>query len=247
MSKLVWDEPGTRLFETGVSQGILFLMKPNGTYYEGHAWNGLTAVNEAPGGGESTPIYADNFIYGRVVSEEIYTATIEAYAYPEEFMKCLGKLEVTAGVTLAQQRRRRFGFCYKTEIGNDIVGQHRSYKLHLIYNCFSSDPDTTASTISDSPDPILFSWEIQSDKVLVDDYKPTATVILDELEFSRAGMANVFSTIEKLVLGTDTSDSVLPSLQTILDLQASARYLKDSSDINILDDRGEFIETYSKL
>lgn len=44
MAKLVWDEVGKKLYETGVSKGVLYPQE-NGTYPKGVAWNGLTAVN----------------------------------------------------------------------------------------------------------------------------------------------------------------------------------------------------------
>ena len=44
MSKLVWDEVGKRLYETGVSKGVLY-PQSNGTYLKGVAWSGLTAVS----------------------------------------------------------------------------------------------------------------------------------------------------------------------------------------------------------
>ena len=46
MSKLVWDNTGDRLYETGVKQGVLYPVSSTGTYPKGVAWNGLTAVTE---------------------------------------------------------------------------------------------------------------------------------------------------------------------------------------------------------
>ena len=43
MSRIVWDQSGERLFETGVDHGVLFPV--DGTIYgKGVAWNGLTQV-----------------------------------------------------------------------------------------------------------------------------------------------------------------------------------------------------------
>ena len=56
MPKLVWDETGKRLYETGVSKGVLYVQGDDGTYGNGVAWNGLTAVNESPSGAEATPL-----------------------------------------------------------------------------------------------------------------------------------------------------------------------------------------------
>ena len=60
MSKLVWDATGERYYETGVKNGVLYVMDTDGTYMDGVAWNGLTAVTESPSGAEVTDLYADD-------------------------------------------------------------------------------------------------------------------------------------------------------------------------------------------
>ena len=57
--KLQWDKLGERIAEAGVDQGVLYPFGST-TYDKGVAWNGLTSVNEAPTGGEPSPIYAGN-------------------------------------------------------------------------------------------------------------------------------------------------------------------------------------------
>lgn len=47
MSKLVWDKVGERLYETGVSKGVVYPQEGS-AYPKGTAWNGLTAINESP-------------------------------------------------------------------------------------------------------------------------------------------------------------------------------------------------------
>ena len=60
MSKLVWDKSGERFYETGVSQGVLYVTDDNGAYPTGVAWNGLSSVSENPTGADANAIYADN-------------------------------------------------------------------------------------------------------------------------------------------------------------------------------------------
>ena len=79
MSKLVWDEVGSRTYETGTSKGVLFPQDSNGTYGNGVAWSGLTGVTESPSGAEANPMYADNIKYLNLMSVEEFGATIEAY------------------------------------------------------------------------------------------------------------------------------------------------------------------------
>ena len=44
--KLVWDKTGERLYETGVSQGVLYPIQTGVVYNSGTAWNGLSTVTE---------------------------------------------------------------------------------------------------------------------------------------------------------------------------------------------------------
>ena len=89
MAKLVWDEPAVRTYETGVSNGVLYLAV-NGAYPAGVAWSGLTAVTESPSGAEATPFYADNQLYLNLMSAEKFGCTIASYTYPDEFAECDG-------------------------------------------------------------------------------------------------------------------------------------------------------------
>ena len=78
MSKLVWDQTGERLYETGVKYGVLYVQE-GAAYPKGVAWNGLTAVTESPSGAEATALYADDIKYLNLMSAEEFGATIEPY------------------------------------------------------------------------------------------------------------------------------------------------------------------------
>ena len=54
MTKLAWDQVGDRLYETGVSNGVLYMPNPGGVYDDGVAWNGLVTVTESPSGASSS-------------------------------------------------------------------------------------------------------------------------------------------------------------------------------------------------
>lgn len=113
MSRLIWDQNGERLYETGVKNGVLYVMN-NGAYGTGVPWNGLTAVTESPSGAEATALYADDIKYLNLYSAEEFGATIEAYTYPPEFAECDGSASLASGVSIGQQARKTFGMCYKT-------------------------------------------------------------------------------------------------------------------------------------
>ena len=130
MARLEWDAIGERLFESGVDRGVLYPLVA-GTYPKGIVWNGITAVNENPSGGEANEIYADNINYLTLRSAEKYGLTINAYTYPDEFAECDGTASIAQGITVGQQKRKPFGLAYRTLIGNDVDGESHGYKIHL--------------------------------------------------------------------------------------------------------------------
>ena len=117
--KLVWDQTGERLYETGIKQGVLY-PQVSGKYPAGYEWNGLTGVTESPSGAEATALYADDIKYLSLLSAEEFGATIEAYMYPDEFAECDGSASIAKGVNIGQQKRKQFGLAYKTTLGNDV-------------------------------------------------------------------------------------------------------------------------------
>ena len=200
MPKLVWDNTGERLFETGVDHGVLYVMGTNG-YENGVVWNGLTAVNESPEGGEPTALWADNIKYLNLMSTESFGGSIEAYTYPDEFMACDGSVELTTGLIAGQQARKQFGLAYRTKIGNDVDGSDHGYKLHLVYGCLASPSDKAYETINDSPDAITFSWDFTTTPVAVVDgngdeiAKPTAHLIIDSTKADATKLATLETTL----------------------------------------------------
>lgn len=213
MSKLVWDKTGERIYETGVKNGVLYIKGPDGTYSNGVAWNGLTAVTESPSGAEPTPLYADDIKYLNLMSTEEFSATVEAYTYPDEFAECDGSASLTNGVTIGQQTRKQFGMCYKTTVGNDVSGNEYGYKLHMIYGCLAAPSEKAYATINDSPEAITFSWEVSTTPVNVNNNKPTSTLTIDSTKVDKSKLA----ALEEILYGKDPttdggSDGVDPRL-----------------------------------
>lgn len=199
MAKITWDKTGERLYETGVDHGVLYLLQNNGTYDKGVAWNGLTAVTESPSGAEPNPLYADNIKYLNLLSTEEFGATIEAYTYPDEFAECDGSASLADGVMAGQQKRKTFGLCYRTVIGNDIDGNDHGYKLHFIYGALAAPSEKAYNTINDSPEAITFSWEISTTPVEVAGFKPMASVTID----STKADSTKLEALEAILYGKD--------------------------------------------
>ena len=203
---LVWDAAGKRFYETGVKKGVLYVQDSKGTYPKGVAWNGLTGVTESPSGAEANPIYADDMKYLNLYSAEEFGATIEAYTYPDEFAECDGSAELTAGVTIGQQKRKAFGMCYRTVLGNDVTGEDYGYKLHIIYGAMASPSEKAYATVNDSPEAITFSWEVTTTPVNVEGMKPTASLVIDSTKVD----ASKLSALEAILYGSENVDPRLP-------------------------------------
>jgi hypothetical protein len=207
--QLEWDKTGERLYELGVSRGVLYVQN-NGTYPKGVVWNGLTQVSESPEGADANDLWADNIKYATLRSTETFKATIEAYTYPDEFAECDGSASPTTGLYLGQQQRKTFGLCYRTEVGSDTTTDTtNSYKLHLIYGCTASPSDKGYETINDSPDAITFSWEVDTVPVAVTGYKPTASLVIDSTKVDATKLATLESILYGAA-GTPGTDARLP-------------------------------------
>lgn len=202
MAKLKWDVSGERLYETGISNGVLYVQDDNGKYPKGVAWNGLTAVTESPSGAEPTALYADNIKYLSLLSTEEFGATIEAYQSPDEFDECDGTSSIADGVMFGQQDRKQFGLAYKTILGNDIDKNNHGYKLHLVYGALAAPSEKAYNTVNDSPEAITMSWEVSTTPVEVDGYKPTATVTIDSTKVNAAKLAK----LESILFGSADSE-----------------------------------------
>lgn len=218
MSKLVWDQTGERIYETGVKNGVLYVQGVGGTYDKGVAWNGLTAVTESPSGAEASPLYADDIKYLNLMSNEEFGATIEAYTYPEEFAECDGSASIAKGVYIGQQARKTFGLSYRTVIGNDVDSNDYGYKLHLIYGALAAPSEKAYATINDSPEAITFSWEVTTTPVNVKGFKPTASVTIDSTKVE----AEKLAALEAILYGTEEKEARLPLPDEIATLMAAS-------------------------
>lgn len=218
MSKLVWDQTGERLYETGVKQGVLYPQAAGGTYPKGVPWNGLTNVTESPSGAEATPLYADDIKYLNLISTEELGGTIEAYTYPDEFTECDGSASLTEGVYIGQQPRKTFGFCYRTTLGNDVSNNNYGYKLHLVYGALASPSEKAYATINDSPEAITFSWEFNTTPVNVTGFKPTASITIDSTKVN----AEKLAALEAILYGDADNEARLPLPDEVAQIMTAA-------------------------
>ena len=236
---LTWDGTGDRLYETGVDRGVYYAMNDSGKYGDAVAWNGLTGVTESPDGADANDIYADNIKYLSLISKENWKGTIKAYTYPVEFNACMGQVDIPdAFAYFGQQSRSKFGFSWRSLVGNDVKGDKYSYKLHIAYGLSAAPTEMDHATENDSPEAQEFSWEISSIpptaglKIYTNGDKSSANekllaAVAHVTIYKTVGTNNnaaLVTAIENKLYGTDESEpgagdgttGTLPSLESLI-------------------------------
>ena len=218
MTVLLFDDVGKKLYEAGVERGVLYPINTGtGLYDNGYAWNGLTTVTETPAGAEANDQYADNIKYMSLRSAETFGGTIEAYTYPDQFAACDGSYVPVAGVAVGQQTRSIFGLSYRTKVGND-VNPDLGWKYHLLYGLTASPSEKAYASINDSPEPVGFSWDVNSTPAAVTGQKPTSLIVIDSTKFT----APQIQTLTDFLYGTAGSSPSLPPPDSVIALFTGA-------------------------
>jgi hypothetical protein len=174
---------------------------------------GLTSVDESPNGGDNRSYYLDGVKYLQTAGPEEFTATINAYTYPDEFAECDGTANVRTGLSLGQQRRKHFGLSYRTKIGNDLT-EDAGYKIHIVYNALAEPSQRSYNTIGESSEPLTFSWNISTRPPVMSGFKRSAHVVID----SRTTPSATLKAVEDVLYGDDTHPPKIPTLAELIEI-----------------------------
>lgn len=205
MAELVWDQSGDRLYETGISKGVLY--KEDGL---GVAWNGLTSVDENSTK-EVDAVHFDGVKFNDIVIIGDFIGTLRAFTYPKEFLYYEGLRQHEQGIYLTGQRPSRFGLSYQTLIGDDILGVESGYKIHVLYNLTAKPSSKQYKTLSLNSEPLEFEWEITSIPEEIENFRPTAHIVFDSREID----PSILSDIEDVLYGTSENNAQLPSFNSL--------------------------------
>lgn len=211
MTRILWDELGSRRFSIGVDRGVLYLQNGRGV-----PWNGLVSVNEAPSGADVVTGYFDGLKYFARHTVEDYSATIEAFTYPLEFDEFDGR-----GRYITDQSRKPFGFSYRTLLGNDVDGTEDGYLIHLVYNAVASPSTKVYNSASSDVDLVTFSWKIDTRNFDFMGLRGSHLVI-----DSRIAYPWLLADLESLLYGSSSNEPTLPSPEEVFDLFEEASILK---------------------
>lgn len=193
MAKLQWDQPGQRLFETGIDRGVFYKEDTFGV-----AWNGLTAVDEKFDDDTIEPVYFDGVKVNSNAKIGDFAATLSAITYPDEFLLYEGIADLGGGLHMDGQNTKRFGLSWRTMVGNDIDSTDHGYKLHILYNATAVVTQRSRATLGSRTEPTPFSWDLTTVPVPIEGFRPTAHVIFD----SRFIPADILAAVEGILYGT---------------------------------------------
>lgn len=204
---LLWNVSAEKYFESGLDRGTLYVRNA-GAYDGAAAWEGLIGVTEKPGGAEPTDLWANNVLYSKLVSPEIFDGSIEAYTFPDEWGPCDGVAEegTHLGTYVHQQTRSTFGLSYRTRIGSDAGGQELGYKIHCIYGCIAQPSEVSRDTVNDSPEASTFSWEFKTTPVSITGHAAVSKLTFD----TRTLTAGNLTVLEDQLWGTTGPELLLP-------------------------------------
>ena len=194
MPRLEWNTPGARFFETGLDRGVFYPDDGPGV-----PWNGLTAVNEAPDGGDANSYYLDGEKYLDIIGPEDFAATLEALNFPIEFIPYDGMARFQ-GLTITGQPRRKFGLCYRTLIGSDTQAIGFAYKIHLVYEAKVLPSSRNRTTVGDSVELMPNSWNLVATPVGLAGRRKTAHYVVD----TRDNTPERIALLEDYLYGSDT-------------------------------------------
>lgn len=220
MTKLAWNAPGARKFETGVSNGVLYPKIGKGV-----SWNGLLSFKNSSIGGEPVPYYLDGVKYLNYSSGEEFVGALDAYTYPEEFEECEGIYKNSKGLYLFEQKRKMFGFSYQTKIGNDISGDDEGYKIHLIYNALVAPSGKDYASVGEDMSPSVFSWAISTIPIIIPGHAPTAHLAV----LSTKTNYYLLRAIEDILYGSANTEPRMPSANELYQIFVNS---PDSLQIN---------------
>lgn len=209
MTTLVWDKPGERRYQSGVSRGVLYPQSGPGV-----AWNGLTGVEES-NDTELKAFHHEGTRYLQTLSPGEFSAKLKAFTYPEEFEEICGEAKPSPGFSLHNQVSQSFHLSYRVHLGDDLAGPERGYKIHILYNLLA-DPETNSyATFTDSGvTPLEFAWTLTGTPPKLLGYRPTVHVSID----STKTPPEILETLEKILYGTESSDPSLPLINDLVEI-----------------------------
>jgi hypothetical protein len=209
MPSIVWDDVGSKTYETGLDRGVLYLADGSAV-----PWNGLTSVVESFGK-DITSVYYDGMKINDLVSLGEFSASMKAITYPDEFLEFEGIGELRNNIFIGDQKPKPFCLSYREKIGND-VNDELGYKIHLLYNVLAIPKDVTYATMSTSPSSVEFEWSITAIPQEVPGFAPTAHFVINTVDIDPW----LWEDLQDILYGSETAfASLIPMADLVTFMQ----------------------------
>lgn len=205
MATLVWDQVGERVYQSGVSRGVLYLH--DGTV---EPWNGLIDIEESENA-ERKSFYLDGVKFLENLTPSDFEGKLRAFTYPDAFDSVNGVVSLAPGLEYHEQPPKSFNLSYQTMIGNDVEGLSLGYKIHILYNVIAKPEGHTYSSLSEVAQAAEFSWTLTGTPPIVKKYRPTVHLTID----SRTTPPEILALLEAQLYGTAKTNPSLPSIQDV--------------------------------
>lgn len=212
MTKLEWNRPGSRFFENGIDQGVLFVDGGPGI-----PWSGLIGLKNKATSGDTRDVYIDGVKANSEATIEEYVGTLEALFYPTAFEACDGiGYDLEENVRAGQQPRRPFHLAYRSWVGNDLDGQQADYKIHLLYNLYVSPSQRKNQTLARDVELQTFSWDLTSIPEPVPGFLPTSHLVFESAKL----YPKILLDLEEIIFGGYYTNSRMPLPTEVVNIVA---------------------------
>lgn len=227
MTRLEWGQTRMRTYEVGVDQGVLY---PSAGLAV--AWPGLIRVDEVYANQDVEDEYFEGRKFATTVSKSEFQAKLQAFSAPKEFAPCEGHLSLGPGLYATHQMRDRFGFSYRSLVGNAVEGTEYGYRIHIVYNAVAIPSTTEYSTLAASVNPTVREWTIKTVPFYKLEYawftspdnselvprgsvhRPVSHLTVD----SRSVSPQTLAYLEQVLYGTDITEPELPTPTELLEI-----------------------------
>lgn len=220
MAQISWNSP--KEFEVGIDRGVLY----NGAL-QGFPWNGLISVDVLPESSDVTSYYQDGikFYDDRRPSETKFK--LEAYTFPDEFLKYDGVSELVSGFSVSSQVvSETFNLCYRSRIYEGNQAKPIGYKLHFCYNLTATPTNHNYTTTQEEPQLKPFEWELSGVPVFLPNTRPSCYFFIDSTKID----AGALLLIESILYGEGGAEARLLHPSEIFDIIALKPTFIDNLD-----------------
>ena len=224
MVRLTWDKTAQKVFYIGVDRGVFYPESRS----PGQVWNGLVAVNTTKDRGMPRSVYQNGELFTDIDASDT-KASVDAFTYPDEIEAYLGLSEISDGVYIDDQPAKIFHLAYRTLIGNDVEGTGYAYEIHILYNVMALPMSNTNTSISASPTPDTFHWDLILSPVYIAGKYSSAHFILRSDQMDAGKLRGV----EEVLYGSSKTTARLPYPDELLEIIKSIRFVFPARNVTL--------------